>query len=85
VQELQYFLREHNVEFHTEPPQGQLDAARQNAAAKKEAAKGAQLCACNPKFIIRSIYLGTVTVKSILIPTLVPVVSFYSLRHVYKL
>ena len=43
VQELQYFLREHNVEFHTEPPQGQLDAARQNAAAKKEAAKGAQL------------------------------------------
>jgi len=85
VQELQYFLREHDVEFHTEPPQGQLDAARQSAAAKKKAAKGAQLCACNPKSIIRSVYLGTVTVKSILIPTLVVVLSFSSLILVYKL
>ena len=40
MKELQDFLRGHEVEFDTKPPQAQLDAARQNAAAEKEPPKG---------------------------------------------
>ena len=40
VKELQDFLRGHKVEFDTEPPQAQLDAVRQNAAAEKEPPEG---------------------------------------------
>lgn len=40
MKELQDFLRGHEVEFDTEPPQAQLDAARQSAAAEKGPPEG---------------------------------------------